>query len=134
MVAAEENVLAELKRLRKRMPQLTGVLAAGTNGLVLGADAGNPEGVAALTAVALGVCVRLSEAGGQGRFQELLVRGERGYVAAYAAGSQTVLTLLAGPRVNIDRLHLEARRSGARIGDLVDGPTARLRPRPHLGA
>ncbi|MEW1547377.1 roadblock/LC7 domain-containing protein [Streptomyces tsukubensis] len=129
-MAAEENVLDELRRLRLRMPQLTGALAAGTNGLVLGADAGNPEGVAALTAAALGVCVRLTEAGGQGRFQELLVRGERGYVASYAAGSSAVLTLLAGPRVNIDRLHWEARRSGARIGDLLDGRTRRARPGP----
>ncbi|MFF0445541.1 roadblock/LC7 domain-containing protein [Streptomyces sp. NPDC004609] len=120
-MTAEEDVLAELKRLRVRMPQLTGALAASTDGLVLAADSGDAEGVAALTAAALGVSARLTEATGQGRFRELLVRGDRGYVATYAAGSAAVLTLLAGPRVNVGRLHLEARRSGARIGELVDG-------------
>jgi uncharacterized protein len=120
-MAAEADVLAELKRLRLRMPQLTGALAASTDGLVLASDTGDPEGVAALTAAALGVSRRLTEATGQGRFRELLVRGERGYVATYAAGGSAVLSLLAGPRINVGRLHLEARRSGAYIGDLVDG-------------
>ena len=47
-------------------------------------------------------------------------------MATYAAGSSAVLTLLAQPRVNVGRLHLEARRAGARIGDLVDGSLGRL--------
>lgn len=124
-MTAEADVLAELKKLRVRVPQLTGVLAASTDGLVLAADSTDAESVAALTAAALGVALRLTEATGQGGFRELLVRGERGYVATYAAGSSAVLTLLAEPRINVGRLHLEARRSGARIGELVDGALER---------
>ncbi|MEV6397583.1 roadblock/LC7 domain-containing protein [Streptomyces sp. NPDC051907] len=120
LMTAEADVLAELKRLRTRVPQLTGALAASTDGLVLAADTAEAEGVAALTAAALGVALRLTEATGQGGFRELLVRGDQGYVASYAAGSSAVLTLLAEPRINVGRLHLEARRSGARIGELVD--------------
>ncbi|MER5464170.1 MULTISPECIES: roadblock/LC7 domain-containing protein [unclassified Streptomyces] len=125
LMTAEADVLAELKKLRVRVPQLTGVLAASTDGLVLAADSTDAESVAALTAAALGVALRLTEATGQGGFRELLVRGERGYVATYAAGSSAVLTLLAEPRINVGRLHLEARRSGARIGELVDGALER---------
>lgn len=124
-MTAEADVLRELKRLRMRVPQLTGALAASTDGLVLAADTAEAEGVAALTAAALGVAVRLTEATGQGGFRELLVRGERGHVATYAAGSSAVLTLLAEPRINVGRLHLEARRSSARIGELVDGALER---------
>lgn len=124
-MTAEADVLAELKKLRVRVPQLTGVLAASTDGLVLAADSTDAESVAALTAAALGVALRLTEATGQGGFRELLVRGERGYVATYAAGSSAVLTLLAEPRINVGRLHLEARRSGSRIGELVDGALER---------
>ncbi|MFD3517084.1 roadblock/LC7 domain-containing protein [Streptomyces sp. NPDC058657] len=115
-------VLEELRRLRARLPQLSGALAASVDGLVLAEDAGTveAEGVAALTAAALGVSMRLAEATGQGGFRELLVRGEGGYVATYAAGASAVLTLLAEPRINVGRLHLEARRAGARIGELVD--------------
>ncbi|MEV5956268.1 roadblock/LC7 domain-containing protein [Streptomyces sp. NPDC051987] len=121
-----EAVLDELRRLRTRMPQLTGALAAGVDGLVVAHDCPgvDPEGLAALTAAQLGVAVRVSDATGKGDLKELLVRGEDGYVATYAAGHSAVLTLLAEDRVNVGRLHLEGRRAAARIGELVDAAEA----------
>jgi hypothetical protein len=131
-MAAEEDVLDELRRLRARIPQLTGALAASVDGLVLAEDTPGvePEGVAALTAAALGVAVRMADATGRGDFRELLVRGVHGYVATYAAGRSAVLTLLAQDRVNVGRLHLEGRRASARIGELVDEAAARAEPPP----
>jgi predicted regulator of Ras-like GTPase activity (Roadblock/LC7/MglB family) len=132
---AEPEVLDELRRLRARIPQLTGALAASVDGLVLAQDAPGvePEGVAALTAAALGVAVRLAQATGQGDFREVLVRGVHGYVATYAAGRGAVLTLLAQDRVNVGRLHLEGRRASARIGELVDAAAARAEPPERSG-
>ncbi|MFJ8014456.1 roadblock/LC7 domain-containing protein [Streptomyces sp. NPDC096339] len=126
---AEAEILAELRRLRSRVPQLTGAFAASTDGLVLAQDstATEAESVAALTAAALGVAQRLSDCTGQGGFRELLVRGEEGYVATYAAGDAAVLTLTAEPRVNVGRLHLEARRSSVRIAELVEPALGRRR-------
>ncbi|MFE0456547.1 roadblock/LC7 domain-containing protein [Streptomyces sp. NPDC058914] len=129
-MAAEPEIRAELSRLRARVPQLTGALAAGVDGLVLAHDTPGiaPESVAALTATALGVAARMADTTGQGAFRELLVRGGDGYVATYAAGEGAVLTVLAQDRVNVGRMHLEGRRAGARIGELVDaaaGPAAR---------
>ncbi|WP_420710012.1 roadblock/LC7 domain-containing protein [Streptomyces sp. NRRL B-1347] len=124
----EPDVLDELRRLRARIPQLTGALAADTGGRVLARDT-TDEGaqhLAALTADALQAALRLADAAGQGLAGELLVQGEGGYVAAYAAGPTAVLTLLAEPRVNVGRLHLEGRRSSARIGELLDGALERL--------
>ena len=120
-MADEAEVLGELQRLRVRVPQVTGALAASVDGLVLAQDTSGvePEGVAALTAAALGVAQRLADATGQGAFRELLVRGTDGYVATYAAGDTAVLTLLAENRVNVGRLHLEGRRAGTRVGELV---------------
>ncbi|EFL36905.1 conserved hypothetical protein [Streptomyces viridochromogenes DSM 40736] len=120
-MAFETDVLDELRRLRTRVPRLTGSLAATVDGLVLAHDVPEtePEGLAALTAAALGVAYRLTDAAGRGDFRELLVRGAGGYVATYAAGTTAVLTLLAEDRVNVGRLHLEGRRSGGRIADLV---------------
>ncbi|MGI5365440.1 hypothetical protein C9J60_26445 [Streptomyces sp. A244] len=120
-MAVETDVLDELRRLRTRIPRLTGSLAATVDGLVLAHDVPGtePEGLAALTAAALGVAYRMTDAAARGDFRELLVRGSEGYVATYAAGTTAVLTLLAEDRVNVGRLHLEGRRSGARIADLV---------------
>ncbi|MFF4837806.1 roadblock/LC7 domain-containing protein [Streptomyces sp. NPDC001315] len=125
-MAAEPHIREELGRLRARVPQLTGALAASVDGVVLAQDTPGvaPETVAALTATALGVAARLTDATGQGDLRELLVRGVYGYVATYAAGRTAVLTLLAQDRVNIGRLHLEGRRAGARIGELVDAEAA----------
>ncbi|MEW2296621.1 roadblock/LC7 domain-containing protein [Streptomyces sp. NPDC006743] len=129
-MAAEPEILEELRRLRARVPQLTGALAASVDGLVLAHDTPGvePEGVAALTATALGVAVRMADVTGRGGLRELLVRGVHGYVATYAAGRGAVLTLLAEDRVNVGRLHLEGRRAGARIGELVDAGAAAAVP------
>ncbi|MEU7578510.1 roadblock/LC7 domain-containing protein [Streptomyces sp. NPDC041068] len=127
-MAAEPELLRELRRLRACVPQLTGALAADTDGKVLAGDTTHDEAeyIAGLTAGALDVALRLADAAGRGRASELLIQGEKGYVAAYAAGPSAVLTLLAEPRVNVGRLHLEARRSSARIRDLLDGALERL--------
>ncbi|MFJ7421641.1 roadblock/LC7 domain-containing protein [Streptomyces uncialis] len=132
LMIAEAELLGELRRLRSRVPQVTGVLAASVDGLVLAQDAAESEAeaVAALTAAALGVGSRLTETTGQGHFRELLVRGADGYVATYAAGTHAVLTVLAEPRVNVGRLHLEARRSSTVIGELVDASAAATPPVP----
>ncbi|MFI6401314.1 roadblock/LC7 domain-containing protein [Streptomyces sp. NPDC050548] len=125
-MASEAEILDELRRLRARVPQLTGALAAGVDGLVLAQDTPGvePERVAALTVTALGVAMRMADATGQGDFRELIVRGVYGYVATYAAGRGAVLTVLAQDRVNVGRLLLEGRRAGARIGELVDAEAA----------
>jgi predicted regulator of Ras-like GTPase activity (Roadblock/LC7/MglB family) len=120
--AADPAVLRELRLLRTRVPQLTGALAVGSDGTLLGEDAPGVEAepLAALTATVLAQALRLADAAGRGRPRELLVRGEEGYVAAYAAGPAAVLAVLAEPGANVGRIHLEARRTGARIADLVD--------------
>ncbi|WP_328682825.1 roadblock/LC7 domain-containing protein [Streptomyces sp. NBC_01261] len=125
-MASEAEILDELRRLRARVPQLTGALATGVDGLVLAQDTPGvePERVAALTVTALGVAVRMADATGQGDFRELIVRGVYGYVATYAAGRGAVLTVLAQDRVHVGRLLLEGRRAGARIGELVDAGAA----------
>ncbi|MFD3501432.1 roadblock/LC7 domain-containing protein [Streptomyces sp. NPDC058678] len=129
-MAAEADILEELRRLRARVPQLTGALATGADGLVLAQDTPgvDPANVAALVTTARGLAAQLADVTGQGDFREVLVRGVYGYVATYAAGHGAVLTLLAQDRVNVGRLHLEGRRAGARVGELLDTATAPSAP------
>ncbi|MEU8569860.1 roadblock/LC7 domain-containing protein [Streptomyces pathocidini] len=118
----EPQVSAELLSLRDQVRYVQGGLVASADGLVVAHDLSGvePEGLAALTAAAIGVAKRLSEATGQGGFEESVTRGEHGYTAVYAAGSSAVLTVLAGSETNIGRLHLRGRRAAAHIGALVD--------------
>ncbi|MEV3873344.1 roadblock/LC7 domain-containing protein [Streptomyces sp. NPDC049906] len=131
-MAAEADILGELRELRARVPQITGALLASADGFVLAQDADGveTEAVAALTAAALGVGSRLTETTGRGPFLELLVRGTHGYAATYAAGRAGVLTLIADARVNVGRLHLEGRRCGARLGALVEAAARANVPAP----
>lgn len=125
-MAHEAEVLEELRRLRARLPDATGAVAAAVDGLVIAEDAPGlePDGFSALMAAALGVALRLADAAGRRTFRELLLRGEGGYVAVYAAGPYCVLAVLAEPRINVGRLHLEARRCGAALAALLDGASA----------
>ncbi|MFI9723320.1 roadblock/LC7 domain-containing protein [Streptomyces sp. NPDC052396] len=130
-MTVDAEVGKELQRLRARVPHLTGALAATVDGFVLAHDSATPEAesVAALTAAALGVGMRLTDATAQGEFRELLVRGERGYVAIYAAGPSAVVTVLAEPRANVGRLQLEVRRCSAQIAQLVESSLGRAERR-----
>ncbi|MEW1865655.1 roadblock/LC7 domain-containing protein [Streptomyces sp. NBC_00669] len=122
-MAHEAEVRDELGRLLARLPDATGVLASTVDGLLIAHEAPDTpaETLAALSSAGFGIGLRLSDAAGGHSFRELLVRGEHGYVALYAAGPACVLTVLAGPRINVGRLHMEARRSSAYLAHLLDG-------------
>ena len=115
MAAAQDGILEELRRLRARVPQLTGALAADVDGSSWPRtprvsirrpwprSPGPPWALAA----------RLADATGQGDLRELLLRGRvrlRRHVRGGRRGRR--LTLLAQDRVNVGRLHLEGRRAG----------------------
>ncbi|MGW6699281.1 roadblock/LC7 domain-containing protein [Nocardia sp. NPDC055049] len=104
-------VQAELQSLRERLPQLTGSLVASSDGLLIEHDLPahlEPTGLAALSAAQLSLSYRLANTAHGGGFSEVVVHGTEGQVVIYAAG-RTSLTVLAGPEVNVGRLHLESR-------------------------
>ncbi|MEU2253023.1 roadblock/LC7 domain-containing protein [Nocardia xishanensis] len=112
-------VLAELKMLRDRVPQLTGALVASGDGLLIAHDLPahiEPDGMAALSASHLALSYRLAATANGGGFHEVVVRGTEGHVVIYAAGWAS-LTVLAGSEVNVGRLHLESRPVARAIVD-----------------
>ncbi|MGI5236800.1 roadblock/LC7 domain-containing protein [Dactylosporangium sp. CA-139066] len=115
------ELLAELGRLRRVVPEITGCLVASTDGLLIADDACTlaVEGVAALSAACLGVSQRIADSAAQDEFQEVLIRSTGGYVAMYMAGHGAVLVLLAAADANVGLLHHEARRSTAVVSRVV---------------
>jgi len=121
MSGPEPNVavLAELKALRDRVPRLTGALVASADGLLIAHDLPShlePSLMAALAASHLSLSYRLATTALGGGFHEVVVRGTDGHVVIYAEG-WTSLTVLAGPEVNVGRLHLESRPVARAIAD-----------------
>lgn len=118
----EPRLREELRTLRDQVRHLHGGMIASADGMVIAHDLRDiePDGLAALTAAAIGVAQRLTEATGRGGFEESLTRGADGYIACYAAGRSAVLTAVASPDTNVGRLHLQARQAAGRIGALVD--------------
>ncbi|RFU39394.1 hypothetical protein DZF91_22630, partial [Actinomadura logoneensis] len=110
--------MAELKRLRARLDRLVGSLVADAEGRLLAHDlppSVEPAGMAALTVTHLAMSHRLAATAHGGGFHEVVVHGTGGYVAVYAAGWHASLTVLAGPEVNVGRLHLESRPAARAI-------------------
>jgi predicted regulator of Ras-like GTPase activity (Roadblock/LC7/MglB family) len=131
-VETEEAVLAEIRPLRHRIVQLSGSLVATCDGLLVAHDLPHdlePSGMAALAASELSLSHHMMVNTHDGDFDEVVIRGSGGYVVIYAAGSHASLTLLAGPEVNIGRLHLEARPVARAVADHLADSTHPSRKR-----
>ncbi|MET9491514.1 roadblock/LC7 domain-containing protein [Nocardia sp. NPDC006630] len=126
-------LLAQLKSLRDSVPRLTGALIASTDGLLIAHDLPahiEPSGMAALTASQLSLSHRLATTAHGGGFHEVVVHGSGGYVVIYAAGWTASLTVLAGPEVNVGRLHLESRPVARAIADQLTALADEARKAP----
>lgn len=128
----EKEVLVEIRALRDRLRHTSGIVVAGVDGLLIAHDSQDvePESVAALAAAHLGLCQRLSHCVAHGDLQETVTRGQTGYVATFAAGHNAVLMILAGPDLNVGRLHLEARPVATRVGVIVASAADDQTPHP----
>lgn len=120
-MGVEQDVLAELSRLRHKLPQVQGLLVASADGLLVAEDAGGLEAetMAAMSAASLGLAQQIAMNADYGEFQETVTRAAGGYVATFAAGTHALLTVLADAGINLGLLHHEARPVAARVGELV---------------
>jgi predicted regulator of Ras-like GTPase activity (Roadblock/LC7/MglB family) len=120
-VGTEQDILAAISPLRERLPDVAGVLVASADGLLIAHDTRDvePETMAAMSAAHLGLGQQITQGGAYGEFQETVTRGERGYVATFAAGTHALLTVLASADLNVGRLHHEARPVAARVAALI---------------
>jgi predicted regulator of Ras-like GTPase activity (Roadblock/LC7/MglB family) len=121
-VDVDAAVTAELHRLRRRRPDVSGSLLAGRDGLLVASDLpqGDAHSVAALAAAGLGLSNRFAETTGYGALREYVVRAGAGTVVIYPAGRHALLTVVGTPDVDVDRLYPEARPVAQRLGALFD--------------
>ena len=120
-VTAPENLLAEIRQLRRRLTEITGVVVATTDGLLVAHDSrgGREETLAAMSAAQLGLGQQIAALCACGDFRESVTAASDGYVATFAAGPAALLTIIGNSDLNIARLHHEARPVAARVGALL---------------
>ncbi|MGI5214438.1 roadblock/LC7 domain-containing protein [Plantactinospora sp. CA-290183] len=113
-------LLAELHRLRRAVPQISGAVVAAVDGLLVASDlpGADPHHIAALSAACLGIGHRFAHLVGHGPLRESVVRGADGWVVSYPAGPNAILTAVAVPEADLGRLHAEARPAAQRLGAL----------------
>jgi predicted regulator of Ras-like GTPase activity (Roadblock/LC7/MglB family) len=125
---ARTEVLAELHRLRRDLADVDGSLVATADGLVIAHDLGEsqtygvqPEGVAALAAVGLGLSQRIADTANHGELRDMVIRGRLGQVVTYAAGERALLTIIVRATVDLTPLHSYADHLVRRLAELLDG-------------
>jgi uncharacterized protein len=123
---ARAEVLAELHAMRADIDQIEGSIVATTDGLVIAHDLGaseaygvEPEGVAALSAVNLGLSQRIADTASHGTLQETVIRGSFGQVMTYPAGTRALLTVLVKAGAASEGLDVLARQVADRVADLL---------------
>jgi predicted regulator of Ras-like GTPase activity (Roadblock/LC7/MglB family) len=125
-LTARAAVLDELRRLRGRLPFVDGSIVASTDGLIIAHDISatqaygvEPEGVAALSAVNLGLSQRVVDTANHGTLRETIIRGTFGQVVTYPAGERALLTVIVGDTTDVEELHGPARQSANRVCALL---------------
>lgn len=121
-MSVEQEILVEIRRLRQRLPGVSGCLAATLDGLLIAGDVDrrNPDTLAALAATGLALGQRVCATAGYGELTETVVTALGGHVAVYAAGSRALLAVLASDRVDLPVLHVEARQVAGRVAAVIE--------------
>ncbi|WP_234553998.1 roadblock/LC7 domain-containing protein [Thermus caliditerrae] len=120
-MSRQEELQGILRELRQAVPEITGVMVASTDGLSLATDLPEAEAAraAAMAATALGLGKRIAQTSALGGLEEVVVRGQAGYLVVYAAGDKGVLAVTAPMGANLGLIHLEARSAAAHIAQTL---------------
>jgi len=121
-VNADTMMGTEWQGLRRRRPEVAGMVLAGTDGLLISSDlpATDATHLAALAAASFGLGHRVADTVRHGEFRESVVRTSTGAVVTYPAGRNALLTLVADASADLEELHADARAVARRTGSVLD--------------
>ncbi|WP_340123532.1 roadblock/LC7 domain-containing protein [Methylobacter svalbardensis] len=75
--------------------------------------------VGAMSAAMLSLGDRTAQELARGRLEQVLIKGEKGYVLMTYAGAESVLTVLAKPNAKLGLIFLDVKRAAASIADFL---------------
>ncbi len=77
--------------------------------------------VGAMSAAMLSLCDRTARELARGSLDQVLIKGEKGYVLMVQAGADAVLTVMAKPNAKLGLVFLDVRRAADAIGGILGG-------------
>ena len=122
MATRTENIVRLLKELQGSTPDIGASAVVSLDGLIMASALPSDveeERVAAMSAALLSLGERTTEELRNGHFEQLFIKGDDGYVVLMNAGSEAVLTVLAGKNAKLGLLFLDMKRSAQKIGELI---------------
>ncbi len=117
-----ERIEERLDALRAMSPELEAAALIGVEGLTIAASSAeeaDDEVLAAMTAAMLALGERIASELGRGNLEQVLIKGEKGYVLLMGVDERAVLTALAGAEAKLGLLFLELRRAVEAVRPLM---------------
>jgi len=116
--------LEELLHEFERRAEIAAAAVVRRDGLMIAYDL--PTGVdarkiAAMAAAIVGTAERATYEMGQGRFQIVMIEGEKGRMVAMGAGEKAILLALLRPEANVGLVLLEMERTAKQVQETLRG-------------
>ncbi len=100
--------------------EASGVIS--TDGLMMAAvlpQAMDEDRLGAMSAAMLSLGDRTAQELARGELEQVLIKGQRGYVLMTHAGKEAVLTVLAKPQAKLGLIFLDVKRAAESIAELI---------------
>lgn len=100
--------------------EASGVIS--TDGLMMAAQLPaemDEDRVGAMSAAMLSLGDRTAQELSRGSLEQVLIKGERGYVLMIGAGDEAVVTVMAKPKAKLGLIFLDVKRAAENISKLV---------------
>ena len=127
-----QDLVAELRDLRERVPGVTGALVAAFDGRLVAADLDRDlsprvdlDVLASMAAASLGVAQQVAGLTRQGTLGQAVTRASHGHVAVYAVGDVALLAVIGDDRLDLDELHRKSSPTRDRMHAILAQPNAR---------
>ena len=120
------DLVTEMRDLREQVPGVTGTLLAASDGLLVAADLDSgaepgvdPDSLAAIAAVSLGIARRVVGLTRQGTLGQAVTHASGGHLAVYAVGDVAVLAVLGDKGLDVDSLNQKSQPALCRLRTIL---------------
>jgi predicted regulator of Ras-like GTPase activity (Roadblock/LC7/MglB family) len=111
-----------LRNLNSSSAEIEASAVVSVDGLTMGSalsEGIDEDRVGAMTAAMLSLGTRTSNELRRGRLEQVMVKGERGYVVVTNAGSDAVLVVVAAENAKLGLVFLDIKRAAAKVAEAL---------------